>query len=143
MRKVMTSASVLALATPLLLMGSASQANAAVSLAARPAVACTSAEIIYSINIMSGSLVVGNIQLKYSPVCRGTWARVVSNLGFGSDARIQSNDKPGLFATCVGSHTPGTGCNTAVINDAGMTSFAEGTVVLDPSDLSTQFTPSF
>ena len=101
MRKVMTSASVLALATPLLLMGSASQANAAVSLAARPAVACTSAEIIYSINIMSGSLVVGNIQLKYSPVCRGTWARVVSNLGFGSDARLQRNNKPGLFATSV------------------------------------------
>jgi hypothetical protein len=144
MRKVMTSASVLALATPLLFMSTASQANAAVSLTVKPAVACTSAEIIYSENIMSGSQVVGNVQLKYSPVCRGTWARVVSYLSFGSDARIQSNNIPSLYATCVGSDVPGTGCNTAPINDAGMTSFAEGTVTLDLNgDADTYLTPSF
>lgn len=142
MRKVMTSASVLALAAPLLLMGTTSQANA--SPAVRPAVACTNAEIIYNVNIKSGSQTVGNIQLKYSPVCRGTWARVISNLSFGSDARIQNSSNPNLFATCNGSDIPGTGCNTAPIPDAGTTSFAEGTVTLDLNgDADTQLTGSF
>jgi hypothetical protein len=147
MRKVMMSASALALATPLLFIGTASQANA-VSLAVKPAVSCTAgAEIIYSINIMSGSTVVGNIQLKYSPLCRVTWARVISNLGLGSSALIQSNSSPSLHASCSGTGGAGTGYNTAMINDNGITSYAEGTVNLgtvgNTTSITTQFTPSF
>ena len=88
------------------------------------------AEVIYSVNITSGSTVVGNIQLKYSPSCRATWARVISNLTRGSYATVQSNNDSSLTETCYGGDTAGTGCNTNMIDDANMTSYATGGVTV-------------
>jgi hypothetical protein len=88
------------------------------------------AEIIYSVNIIDSTTgtVVGNLQLKYSPSCRTTWARVVSGLGYGSEAEIISNSKANLWLTCNGSDGVGVGCNTDMIDDADMTSYASGDV---------------
>jgi hypothetical protein len=131
MRKVVISASVAAVIAPLLLAGVASQAKAATAAANA---SCTSDfQIIYSVNIFDDahSIVIGNLQLRYSPSCRVTWARIVSNLSFGSSATIQSNNSPSLFAKCTGTGGAGTGCNTGMIDDAGKTSFAAGVVNTD------------
>jgi hypothetical protein len=130
MRKAVISASVVALVAPLLLAGATSQAHAATASAS-----CSTSdfEVIYSVNITddTNTFVIGNLQLRYSPSCRVTWARIVTNLSFGSQATIQSNSNPNLFAKCTGTGPIGTGCNTATINDAGTTSFAAGVVNTD------------
>jgi Protein of unknown function (DUF2690) len=85
------------------------------------------AEVIYAVNIYDGSTVVGNIELKYSPSCRTTWARVISDLAYGSYAQIASNGNSNLWSSCSGSNAAGTGCNTYMIDDlAPLTSWAVG-----------------
>lgn len=116
-------------------------ANAAVPLA------CTSdAEIIYSVNIHdnSGGLVIGNLQLKYSPSCRVAWGRVVSYLNSTSTHAVVRSSAGGV-ASCNGGGE-GTGCNTPMINDAGpITSFAQGTIfnTAGNSVIGQATTPSF
>jgi hypothetical protein len=131
MRKAVMIASAFALAAPMFLVGTASQAHAGMCVGSgctghsAASEGCTSdGETIYSVNISDGSENVGNIQLKYSPSCRATWARVVSNLTFGSFAEVESNSDPTLAESCMGGDTAGTGCNTAMINDENITSFA-------------------
>ena len=133
MRKAAISASAFALVAPLLLVGTASQANAATScyassctgLAAASTTCVNDAEIIYSVNIIVQGYASGNVQLKYSPSCRATWARVIGNKG-----EIASVTKPSLVEYCTSSGVDGTGCNTAMINDANMKSEAYGYVYL-------------
>jgi hypothetical protein len=160
MRKSVISAGALAVVTPLLLVGAASQANAAPALRSCTASQCTGqpaadytcvndAEVIYSLSIKNGSTVVGNIQLKYSPSCRATWARVISNLSNGSFAEIKDVEVPSLLEDCFGTSGPGTGCNTDMINDATtptqtLTSTAQGAVNINVAGNEvSQTTPAF
>jgi hypothetical protein len=76
-----------------------------------------------------GTTVIGNIQLKYSPSCRTTWARVIGNEGYTTDppwAEAISSSSSIDDPTCTGSGAPGTGCNTTMIDDLGLTSVARG-----------------
>jgi Protein of unknown function (DUF2690) len=141
MRKKILAAIVLGVATPVSFLGSAPLANAATALSTCSGATCTGkpaasytcvndAEVIYSVNIMNGSTVVGNIQLKYSPSCRATWARVISDLGFGSGAKIISSNSSLGFEGCNGIGGAGTGCNTDMMDDENLTSHAMGTVFL-------------
>jgi len=157
MRKAVISASAFAVVAPLLLVGTVSQANAAPALSTCFASSCTGhpaasytcvndAEVIYSLNIMHGSTVVGNIQLKYSPSCRATWARVISNLSNGSTGVIQSSQtSPILEEDCFGTGGPGTGCNTNMIDDLSpLTSRAVGAINLNVAgDAVSNQTPFF
>jgi hypothetical protein len=145
MRKAVISASAFAVVAPLLLAGTASQANATTALSTCYAAGCTGhpaanytcvndAEVIYSVNIKSGSTVVGNLQLKYSPSCRATWARMISNLNYGGYAEIASNQNSTLEDECFASGGPGTGCNTNMIDDLDpLTSTAYAGVYTDPA----------
>jgi hypothetical protein len=136
---------------PLVLLGTAPRANAATScyesscagLQAASTTCVNDGEVIYQVNIHDGSAVVGNVELKYSPSCRVTWARVISNLPYGEDAQIASNNNPNLWATCTGNHTAGTGCNTPMINDANMTSYAFGDLYDANGNYFYAQTPSF
>jgi hypothetical protein len=139
MRKKILAAIVLTAAAPVSFLASVPQAHAAPALLSCSGSTCTGhpaasytcvndAEVIYSVNIVNGSTVVGNIQLRYSPSCRATWARVISNLGDGSSAKIISSDTAIPFQGCNGIGGAGTGCNTNMVDDAGLTSHAEGTV---------------
>jgi hypothetical protein len=141
MRKAVISASAFAVVAPLLLAGTASQANAATScyatsctgLAAASTTCVNDAEVIYSVNIVHDSTVVGNIQLRYSPSCRATWARVISDLTYGSEAYIQRTNQ-NVYEFCYGDGPAGTGCNTAMLDDANVTSYALGAVYVDGND---------
>lgn len=142
MRKILVPAFVAAVAAPLCLFGAVTPANAATSCYAT---GCTGkvaanttcvndAEVIYQDNIYNGSTVIGNIELKYSPSCRAAWARVISNLGDGSSAEVNSNASSSLWENCYGSGGAGTGCNTDMIDDATTptqtyTAYAIGSVI--------------
>jgi len=82
-----------------------------------------SAYVAEQVNILDpndGTTVIGNVQLKYSPSCRATWARVIQNLGsFGYQAAWAEVISTGSVPTqsCTGSGTAGTGCNTDMIDD--------------------------
>ncbi|MER6095306.1 DUF2690 domain-containing protein [Streptomyces sp. NPDC001728] len=73
---------------------------------------------------------VGTIQLRYSPSCRTVWSRVYSNGSQvdGSTFRQETNTYSGhcisgaLWDSGLGQYY----CYTAMLNDAGYTSFAEG-----------------
>jgi len=139
MRKAVISASAFAVVAPLLLAGTASQANAATScyatsctgLAAASTTCVNDAEVIYSDNIVEGGYVVGNIQLKYSPSCRATWARVISEFPYGSEAYIQRTNQESVYEYCYSGGAAGTGCNTPMLDDANVTSYALGGVYYD------------
>jgi hypothetical protein len=134
MRKKILAAIVLAAAAPVSFLASPALLSCSgASCTGHPAASYTcvnDAEIIYSVNIVNGSTVVGNIQLRYSPSCRATWARVISNLGFTSAAKVISSDASLGFQGCDGLGGAGTGCNTDMIDDAGLTSHALGNVFL-------------
>lgn len=136
MRKTVISAIALAGVTPLFLVGTASQANAATScyswscdgLVAASTTCVSDAYVAEWANIYEYGTIIGYIELKYSPSCRSTWARVISDLGYGSFAEVQSNYSSDISKSCFGSGPAGTGCNTDMIGDAGTTSYAIGTV---------------
>jgi hypothetical protein len=136
MRKAVISTIALVGAAPLLLLGTAQRANAATTcyassctgLAASSTTCVSDAYVAEQANIYNGSTLIGNIQLKYSPSCRATWARVISYLSYGSHAWVQSDQNGYLWEECYGNASAGTGCNTTMINDANMTSNAEGRV---------------
>jgi hypothetical protein len=115
-------------------------ASSCTGLAAASTTCVDDAEIIYTTDIYDGSTLVGNIELKYSPSCRTTWARVASKYDYGGWARIQSNNSETLYEYCEGS----TGCNTDMIDDANLTSYATGLVFVDSSgDSASATTNSF
>lgn len=105
--------------------------------------ACASdAEIIYNVNItLSNGTVVGNLQLKYSPSCRATWARVTSKYAPG-DVYAYDQSSAGFGQSCSGTASAPMGCNTGLVNDAGLTSYAYGQVY-DGSTPASAYTPSF
>jgi Protein of unknown function (DUF2690) len=101
------------------------------------------AEVIDSVNLYYSSTLVGNLQLKYSPSCRATWARVISYYDLGSDAAIISNKDFGPNEDCTGADVPNTGCNTTMIDDLSpLTSFARGDAYIG-STLASGYTVSF
>lgn len=141
MRKAVISAIAFAVVAPMSFLSNTSLAHAAApalstcyasSCTGHPAASYTcvkDAEVIYSVNIMYGSTVVGNVQLKYSPSCRATWARVISNLYYGSIAAIQNTNNYLLYEHCTGTGGAGTGCNTNMIDDLNpLQSYAYGEV---------------
>jgi Protein of unknown function (DUF2690) len=152
MRKVITTAIAVTAVSPFLLLGAAQSANAATSCYAstctgQPAAGTTcvnDAKLIYQYDIYTSSgTVVGNIELKYSPSCRASWARVISNLSQGAAGFIYSS-KSGLDEVCYGSNGPGTGCNTDMIDDLNpLTSFAEGWVYYNDNEYWQNNTPSY
>jgi hypothetical protein len=136
MRKAVIPVIASAMAAPFFLIGTAAPASAATTCYAS---SCTGklaanttcvndAEVVEQANIYYGSTIIGNIQLKYSPSCRATWARVISDLSDGSHAYVQGNNNDELYESCDGSDQAGTGCNTAMIDDRLMTSYAYGEV---------------
>ena len=107
--------------TPLLLLGPAPQASAA----SCPGTGCNGeiaanttcvndAYVAEEKTMYQGSTAVGIIELEYSPSCRSAWARVVSNLSYGSQAEVQNNS---YYEECAGSEVAGTGCNTRMVDD--------------------------
>jgi hypothetical protein len=91
------------------------------------------AEIIYSVNLYDGSKVVGNVQLKWSPSCHASWARVVTeNSGYDPSAYVDSSDSSAAYSeSCptYGNEGTATGCNTYMVDDLNpLTSFAYGQV---------------
>jgi hypothetical protein len=65
-----------------------------------------------------------DIQLKYSPTCQTTWARVVSYVGESGSAVAVSHN---YHATCTISGGQ-TGCNTGMTYVANIESYAKATV---------------
>jgi Protein of unknown function (DUF2690) len=134
MRKTVVPVIASALAAPFFLLGTAAPASAATScyassctgLVAADTTCVNDAEVVKQANIYYGSTIIGNIELKYSPSCRATWARVISDLSDGSTAAVESNNDTYLYENCYGADKAGTGCNTAMIDDANMTSSAYG-----------------
>lgn len=138
----MRKAALLAIAvggvTPLLLLG-APQAKAATSCyaggcynkIAAETTCVNDAYVAEKTNMYDGSTAVGYIELEYSPSCRATWARVISDTSYGSQAEVASSSQT---EGCDGGDTPGTGCNTRMINDANVTSVAAGWIYTSATD---------
>jgi hypothetical protein len=152
MRKAVVSAITLAGIAPLLFLSAAPRAEAANScyetgcngIPAAGTTCANDAEVVEQVYIPGGGGEIGYIQLKYSPSCRAAWARVITNLDYGSSASVSNTN--GNYADCGGAEgAPGTGCNTAMINDGGTESLAIG-VAYENSSLSEYGeaeTPSF
>jgi hypothetical protein len=142
MRKAVISTIVLAGIAPLFILGTALQANAATScyassctgLVAANTTCVNDAEVVSRANIydVTNTVVIdGYVQLKYSPSCRAAWARVISNNGDTSQAIVERTGSPVSGEEgCTGHGGAGTGCNTDMLNDAGVTSTAIGNIIL-------------
>lgn len=135
MRKAAISALVLAVVTQFVVFGAAPQALAVTScsesgcdgLLAANTTCANDAEVIYEVNVYNPDdvvQIVGNIELKYSPSCRTVWGRAISNLGYGGDAAVENTQNTNNFESCQITGAAGTGCNTPMLNDAGVTSRA-------------------
>jgi len=109
--------------------------------------ACSSdARIIYDVPVTAGGIaggkVLGDLQLKYSPSCRATWARVASKYAPG-DVYAYIASSAGFVEECPPGGIGGyMGCNTPIANDAGLTSYAYGQV-WDGSLEGWAYTPSY
>ena len=137
MRRAVISAIAFAVAAPLFLLGSIPEAHAATScsgssctgLLAANTTCASDAVVEEQTNIVEGgtSTVIGNIQLKYSPSCRATWARVLDDYTGGPPwAEIKSSSSSIPTKSCNGTGVAGTGCNTVMIDDLNLTSVASG-----------------
>jgi hypothetical protein len=141
LRRAWIAAIAFAVAVPLLLLGRAPLAHAATSCYASgcngtPAASTTCVNDAYvaeQVNILDpndGTTVIGNVQLKYSPSCRATWARVIQNIAsFSYDAAWAKVISTGSAPTqsCTGSGAAGTGCNTDMMDDLNpLKSVAQG-----------------
>jgi hypothetical protein len=144
-RKVLIPAIAFSAAIPLFLLGNIPEAHAATScygpqctgkLAANTTCA-SDGEVVEQATIydvITGADI-GYIQLKYSPSCRATWARVIADEAAASGsvgtttARVISSDSSISVPACNGSGVAGTGCNTEMIDDVSpLTSVANGIV---------------
>lgn len=86
-----------------------------------------------NINSAAWGTRVGYIELRYSPSCRTTWARLTSllkyepgNLGAAYARITRNNDGKKYECTIPANVTPPVKCNTAMVNDKNMSSFAQG-----------------
>lgn len=145
MRKAVILATAFAAAVPLALLSNTSSAHAAPALSSCYASQCTGhpaasytcvndAEAVEQANIVNpnaGNKVIGYVQLKYSPSCRTTWARMImDDATYGGGAHVVSSDDihVGVYG-CSATGAAGTGCNTDMIDDlAPLTSTAAGWV---------------
>jgi hypothetical protein len=150
MRKVAIGAAAFVVAVPLSFLGNSS-AHAATTCYAKgcynlPAASTTCVNDAYvaeQANIYDGSAVVGNVQLKYSPSCRATWARVVQTGGVASFGEILSTGPYGPLG-CNGGVTPGTGCNTNMVDDLNpLQSWAYGALYYPYATESAKTSPPF
>jgi hypothetical protein len=132
MRNFVLAFAALALITSSILIGAGPPAYAATTCSGTgcdgiPAANTTcvnDAYIVESYTYQVGGINVGNLQLKYSPSCQTTWARVVSYVGESGSAVAVSHN---YHATCniTGG---GTGCNTGMTYVANLQSYAKATV---------------
>jgi hypothetical protein len=151
MRKAVISAIALAGVTPLFLVGTALRANAATSCLgsgcngqiAANTTCVNDAFVAESANITKNGTVVGIIELEYSPSCRATWARGISNLGHGGLVEVNSNSSSTPDENCPITGAAGTGCNTKMINDDTITSYAIGNIYDSSGNSYSAFTASF
>jgi hypothetical protein len=157
MRKTVIAAIAFTVVTPFVFLGTASAADAATpscngtlnntqsgscfGLTAANTTCVNDAEVIYNENIYDGDAIVGNIQLKYSPSCRSAWARVISDLTYGSYAWV--SNAYGEGQGCTGNDTPGTGCNTRMVDDGNTVSDALGEVYYDRTQYVSLTTSSY
>lgn len=86
-----------------------------------------------NINSAAWGTRVGYIELRYSPSCRTTWARLTSlltydpyNLGAASAAITRNNDGKKYWCSIPANVTAPVKCNTPMVNDKNMSSFAQG-----------------
>jgi hypothetical protein len=134
-RKYMLASATLALTASSVVIGVAPGADAATicsgtgcqGYAAAQTQCAKDAEIIYSVNKYVGSTLAGNLQLKYSPSCRTTWARAVTYL----DDEVKATDISSNAVMPCQSAVGQNGCNTGMIYDAGITSHATAEVYYD------------
>lgn len=141
MRRALIAAIAFAVAVPLLVLGEAPLAHAATScygikcngVSAASTTCVNDAYVAEQVNILdpnNGTTVIGNVQLKYSPSCRATWARVIQNISsYGYEAAWAKVISTGSAPTqsCTGSGTAGTGCNTDMMDDVDpLKSVAQG-----------------
>lgn len=143
MRKAVISAIAFAVVAPAAFLSNAPLAHAATALSTCYASTCTGhpaasytcvndGEVVEQANIINlEGTVIGYVQLKYSPSCRATWARMIMyDATYGGGAQIDSSDIIHVGdASCAATGAAGTGCNTVMIDDlAPLTSTAYGWV---------------
>ncbi|MDA2808036.1 DUF2690 domain-containing protein [Nocardiopsis suaedae] len=89
-------------------------------------------------DIKDGDVVIAGLDLRYSPSCRTAWARVRITPGSsvdGSAKVVRNSDGRSYscsnvwYSETLGVYT----CYTAMVNDAGVTSYASGSAYLDGS----------
>jgi hypothetical protein len=138
MRKAVIPVIAFAVAAPMVLVANVPEAQAATSCYASTCTGklaanttCVSdGEVVEQANIGS----IGYVQLKYSPSCRATWARVIEDIAavkpsWAASAVVRSTSSSIPLEGCNGSGAAGTGCNTPMIDDLSpLTSYAEGSV---------------
>jgi Protein of unknown function (DUF2690) len=143
MRKAVIPVIAFAVAAPMVLLANIPEAQAATSCYASTCTGKVAAnttcvsdgEVVEQTNISYAGSVIGYVQLKYSPSCRATWARIIQDVasttaGGGAAATVKSTSTSIPLEGCNDSSgAAGTGCNTPMIDDLSpLTSIAEGTV---------------
>ncbi|WP_329319954.1 DUF2690 domain-containing protein [Streptomyces sp. NBC_01262] len=99
-------------------------------------------------NIYVGSKLEGKIELRYSTSCRTAWGRVIAYyLGGEGEANVYRNSD-GKYYLCENTTWSealnGFTCYTAMVNDAGVTSYAWGQVAdFDTGDVGYATTGSY
>ncbi len=81
----------------------------------------------------------GYIELRYSPHCRAAWARITSTIEYepgiqgsgGVEVRRNSDGK--TYSCKLPSYVKHPSCYTKMVNDAGVTSYAQGDLDLESS----------
>jgi hypothetical protein len=134
MRKSVLVPAALALITSSVLIGATPRADAATTCSgtgcngqlAGNTTCVNGAYIVDSENYYVGGTLAGNLQLKYSPSCRTTWGRVWTYLGNRGSATIQSTSRE--EANCNIFVDGQAGCNTGMVYDANVTSFASALI---------------
>lgn len=141
MRKGIIAAGVFALASPLVIFGTAGQANAATScngtgcnglIAAQTTCVNDAIVVETAYSHWTDGSRIGTLQLYYSPSCRAAWARGESNWAYGGGATIV--DTAGENWGCVIPSSVDAHCNSDMVSDAGITSTAYGYVLNSDGD---------
>jgi Protein of unknown function (DUF2690) len=134
MRKSVLAPAALALIASSVLISPASRADAATTCSgtgcngvpAGDTTCVNGAYVVDSENYYVGGTLAGNLQLKYSPSCRTTWGRVWTYIGNRGNATIQSTSKE--KSSCNILVDGSAGCNTGMVYDANVTSYASALI---------------
>jgi hypothetical protein len=85
-------------------------------------------------NIYYGGSWVGSVELRYSTACRTVWARVNGPRGVPGDSSgptgFVHRNSDGRQLSTSHCNSAGTSCWSNMLNDAGVTSYAKGTIDL-------------